>query len=71
MSTNDEALGHLREARALLIEENEGEGRSRELSVTITNVDNAILWRQYDLQIKEPPINEFFDKEPSLRETML
>lgn len=54
----DEALGYLREARALLVEENEGKGRSRELSVTITQIDTAILWRQYDLQIKEPPINE-------------
>lgn len=51
------ALGHLREARALLIEESEGPARSRELSVAITNVDTAILWRQHDLQIKEEPTN--------------
>ena len=52
------ALGHLREARALLIKENDdGPARSRELSVAITNLDTAILWRQYDLQIKEEPLN--------------
>jgi len=55
---NDEVLAHLRQARAVALEENEGAGRSRELSVVVTNIDNAILWRQFDMQIKAPPINE-------------
>ena len=55
----DKALGKLREARALLLEEKEMKhGNSREISVTITNVDSAILWRQHDLHLKQPPINE-------------
>ena len=58
MSRDDAALGHLREARAILLEENEGPGRSRELSVTITSIDDAILWRQHDLQMKAEPVNE-------------
>lgn len=52
---NDEALGHLREARALLLDERTTRpgGNSRELSVTLTGIDTAILWRQHDLQMKE------------------
>lgn len=53
----DEVLGKLREARALLIEEGSVKS-SRELSITLTEVDTAILWRQSDLQLKRPPINE-------------
>lgn len=55
---NDKILGHLREARAEAIQQNEGALKGRELSVVITNIDNAILWRQFDLQIKAPTVNE-------------
>lgn len=55
---NDNALGFLREARAALLEERDNGGKSRELSVTLTEIDTAILWRQRDLQLKEPIKNE-------------
>lgn len=54
----DEILGKLREARALLLDERDKGKNSRELSVTLTEIDTAILWRQSDLQIKTPPVNE-------------
>ena len=55
---NDEVLGKLREAKALLDEERKAGKNSRELSVTVTEIDSAILWRQWDLQLKTPPVNE-------------
>ncbi len=55
---NDEVLGKLREARALLIEERESGKNSRELSVVLTEIDTAILWRQWDLQMKAPVENK-------------
>jgi hypothetical protein len=58
---NDVALGKLREARALLLEERDSGGNSRELSVTLTEIDTAILWRQRDLQIKKDIVNESND----------
>lgn len=54
----DKALGFLRRAKAALLEEIDNGGNSRELSVTLTEIDTAILWRQSDLQMKQPPINE-------------
>lgn len=55
---DDNVLGFLREARAALLVERENGLDSRELSVTLTNIDTAILWRQQDLKIKSPAINE-------------
>lgn len=55
---NDEILGHLREARAKLIDEREAGKNSRELSIVLTEVETAILWRQYDLQLKTPANND-------------
>lgn len=52
----DEVLGKLREARALLLEERDGGKNSRELSVCLTEIDTAILWRQHDLQLKAEPV---------------
>ncbi len=54
----DEVLGKLREARALLLDERDGGKNSRELSVCLTEIDTAILWRQHDLQLKAEPVNE-------------
>lgn len=55
----DDVLGHLREARALLeIERDECGKPSRELSVALTEIDTAILWRHRDLQLKQPIVNE-------------
>lgn len=59
---NDEVLGHLREARALLNDEKNAGGNSRELSVTITKIDTAILWRQEDLRLKTPHKDEVENK---------
>lgn len=50
------ALGLIREARVLLNDEPKV-SNSRELSMTITKLDEAILWRQRDMQLKSPPIN--------------
>jgi hypothetical protein len=53
----DEAIGKMREARALLLEERDMGGNSRELSVALTELDTAILWRQHDLEMKQPIVN--------------
>ena len=50
------ALWLMREARVLLNNESKA-SNSRELSITITKLDEAILWRQRDRQLKAPPIN--------------
>ena len=50
------ALGLMREARVLLNNESKA-SNSRALSITITKLDEAILWRQRDMQLKSPPIN--------------
>ena len=55
---HDEALGKLREARAALLDERDAGKGSRELSVALTEIDSAILWRQEDLRLKQPAINE-------------
>ena len=54
----DLVLGYMREAKAqLLLERDEGHG-NREHSVTITQLETAILWRQEVLRLREPPVNE-------------
>ncbi len=55
---NDDVLGHLREARAALLDERDAGNGSRELSITLTEIDTAILWRQQDIQMKAEPVNE-------------
>lgn len=57
---DDNVLGHLQQARALLLEERDTTlgGKSRELAVCLTEIDTAILWRQHDLQLKQPIVNE-------------
>ncbi|MDP1814403.1 MAG: hypothetical protein Q8K92_08140 [Leadbetterella sp.] len=55
---NDDVLGHLREARALLNDETkEGKG-GREVAMVITKIDEALLWRQEVLRMREPIVNE-------------
>jgi hypothetical protein len=51
----------MREARALLSDENAGPNRSRELSVALTELDTAILWRSHDLWLKKPAENGVAD----------
>lgn len=53
----DDTLGKLQEARALLLEERDAGGNSRALSIVLTNIDTAILWRQEDLRLKRGAIN--------------
>jgi hypothetical protein len=55
---NDDVLGKLREARCLLLEERDSGKPSRELSIVLTEIDTAILWRQEDLRLKLPVLNE-------------
>lgn len=47
----DEILGKLQEARSAALSD---AAKSRELSLVVTKIDEAILWRQFDLQIKAP-----------------
>jgi len=54
---DDTAIGYLRLARAELLEEGDDGKSSRELSVALTNIDTAILWRQEDLRLKTPTVN--------------
>lgn len=58
MSNQDKVLGFLREARAALLEERDNGGNSRELAIALTEIDTAILWRQQDLRLKTPIVNE-------------
>lgn len=51
-------LGHLREARAAALEMSEAGRGSREMSLTITKIDEALLWRCEDLRLRRPAINE-------------
>ena len=57
LKKDDQVLGWLREARAALLEERDDGKNSRELSVALTEVDSAILWRQEDLRLKSKIIN--------------
>jgi hypothetical protein len=50
------ALGLIREARAILQDESKA-ANSRELSMVLTRLDEAILWRQCDMQKKTPMEN--------------
>jgi len=51
---SDKVLGFLREARAAICEEQEDGIKNRQQAVTFTEIETAILWRQYDLQIRAP-----------------
>ena len=51
-----EALGMIREARAILRDEAKT-NNSRELAMVLTKLDEAELWRQRDMQIKTPIVN--------------
>lgn len=57
LTMDDKILGHLREARAAIIKKQES-AASRELAIVKTKCEEAILWRQYDLQLKAPSVDE-------------
>lgn len=48
---NDPVLKHLNAARDALLAERD-KNNSRELSVALTELETAIMWREKDLQIK-------------------
>ena len=57
---DDNVLGKLREAREAIcveLEQKHGHG-SRELSIVMTHLETAILWREKDLRVNTGPINE-------------
>lgn len=54
----DTAIGYMRQARAELLQEEDKGGNSRELSIALTHLETAILWRQEDLSNKKSAINE-------------
>lgn len=47
----DSILAHLQEARAEALTD---AAKSRELSLVVTKIDEAVLWRQEDLRLKRP-----------------
>lgn len=55
---DDKVLGYLRLARAELLQEIDQPSGNREKSITITNIDTAILWRQEEKRLYIPDINE-------------
>jgi hypothetical protein len=58
VSMGDKVLGFLREARAALADEQATIGKSREASIQITHIETAILWRQEEIRLKAPVVNE-------------
>ena len=54
----DNVLGFLRQARAELLELKDSGQNSRELSIVLTHVDTAILWKQEDIRLKASVISE-------------
>jgi hypothetical protein len=57
MTTENEALGFLRQARAVLVEQQQTGGLSRDvgrtLAIVITNTETTILWAQQLLSVIE------------------
>jgi hypothetical protein len=51
VETTDEVLSHLEDARGLLLREKDNpHKKGRELSITLTQLETAILWRREDLR---------------------
>lgn len=55
---DEDVLGQLREARATLLDKADELGGSRELSLAVTKIDEALLWHLEDMRLRRPPINE-------------
>jgi hypothetical protein len=53
-----EILGKLREARAIANDMHMNGSGSLELSLVTTKIDEAIMWRERDIQVKTPAKNE-------------
>lgn len=54
----DHIIAFLQDARALALEQKDAGQGSRELSIVLTHIDTAILWRQEDLRLKAPVVCE-------------
>lgn len=61
----DDLLGDLQEVRAKALDMRDKE-HSRAFSVMLTKLDEAILWRQEDLRLKAPAVNEDDDESADL-----
>jgi len=48
----DAVTDHLLDARQAAVMKNDGYGRSRELSLVLTKIDEALMWRRDDLEKK-------------------
>jgi hypothetical protein len=59
---NDDVLGHLREARAILNDETKEGNGSREVAIVITKIDEALLWRQEVNRLRQPNENHSNEK---------
>jgi hypothetical protein len=40
------------------LEEKDSGNGSRELSLVLTKIEEALLWRQQDIQVKQSPVNQ-------------
>ena len=58
----DHVLGHLREARAILNDETKDGKGSRETALAITKIDEALLWRQENIRLRQSVENYSNDK---------
>lgn len=57
----NEILGHLRRAKAALLEGCNDKPDSISCRLVLTKIDEAILWQQEDMRLKEPTVNECSD----------
>lgn len=55
---NDEVLGKLREARALVADEMDSGNRSKLMKYTFQSIYQAVLWREEHVRLQREPINE-------------
>lgn len=53
----NEILAKLREARFELLAACNDKPDSRECALVLTKIDEAILWQQHDMQLKNPIVN--------------
>ena len=58
MKNYDEIAGMMRAVRAAILEEQESGRRTREQSITLTQLETAILWRERDVFASQKPTNE-------------
>jgi hypothetical protein len=57
----DHIIAFLQDARRLSLEQKDAGQNSRELSIVLTHIDTAILWRQEDLRLKAEKEVEYYN----------